>query len=82
MIVILILGLFVFPLFRSAFNQVAPPPQWEYVVVSIPDYSFDRKMNDYGTAGWELVFARRASDGGTYSSTFSYEMILKRPKRL
>lgn len=81
-IVILILGLFVIPFFRSTFTQVAPVPQWEYTIISVPDYSFDRKMNEFGADGWDVVFARRASDGNTYSPTFSYELILKRPKRL
>ena len=81
-IVILVIGLFVVPFFHSIFTQVAPPQQWEYIIVSVPDDSFTKDMNQYGDAGWELVFARRASDGDTYMPTFSYEMIFKRPKRL
>ena len=81
-IVILVIGLFVIPFFHSAFNQVAPPPEWEYKIVTIPDESFDSKMNQLGEDGWELVFARRASDGDRYLPTFSYEMVFKRPKRL
>lgn len=55
---------------------------WEYQIVAIPDPIFDTKMNELGKEGWELVSARRASDGSTYSPRFSYELILKRPARL
>lgn len=81
-IVILVLGMFVFPFFRSAFEQVSPAQEWEYKIVSVADSSFDYQVNDYGKRGWELVFARRASDGNTSFATFSYEMIFKRPKKL
>ena len=56
--------------------------QWEYRIESIPDRSFDQRINAMGRDGWELVFARRASDGSDYSPTFSYEMIFKRPKKI
>jgi hypothetical protein len=56
--------------------------EWEYRVESIPDRSFDQRINAMGKDGWELVFARRASDGADYSPVFSYEMILKRPKKI
>jgi hypothetical protein len=69
-IVILIIGFFVLPRFHSE--------HWEYTVVTVPDESFTRQMDALGSDGWELVSARRASDGSTYSPTFSYEMILKR----
>jgi len=81
-IVILVLGFFVFPFFRSVFNLVMPAQQWEYRIVAVPDSLFDYKMKELGTQGWELVIARRASEGSTYTTTFSYEMVFKRPKRL
>jgi hypothetical protein len=56
--------------------------QWEYRIESFPDRSFDQRISAMGKDGWELVFARRASDGADYSPTFSYEMIFKRPKKL
>ncbi len=78
---VLIAGLLVFPIARSAFTKIAPP-QWEYMVQAIPDASFTLKMDEYGRDGWELVFARRASDGNEYLPKFNYEVIFKRPKQL
>lgn len=52
--------------------------QWEYTIESPSDTKFDTALNDLGAAGWELIFARRATS--EYGSP-SYEMILKRPKR-
>ena len=60
-----------------------PVPQWEYTIKSIPDASFTGSINDYGKEGWELVFARRASDhSDEYNPKFSYEVIFKRQKSL
>ena len=76
----LLAGIFVLQLWNS-FGHVPKVTQnsWEYKITSVPDGSFDNEMNMLGKEGWELVFARRASDGMTSSPTFSYEMILKRP---
>lgn len=54
-------------------------PKWEYKIISIPDENFSHDLSQQGLAGWEVVFARRASDGREYSPTFSYELIVKRP---
>lgn len=54
-------------------------PKWEYNVRSVPDPAFVDTMNALGSAGWEMVSARRASDGGT-RPVFSYEVILRRRK--
>lgn len=62
-------------------EKINAPVQWEYRIESLPDRSFDQRINAMGRDGWELVFARRASDGSDYSPTFSYEMIFKRPKK-
>lgn len=80
-IFILVFGLFVFPLFHSVVDQVSPPQQWEYMLVSVPDPVFQDEVNDYGRRGWELVFARRAS-AFSGSDIFEYEMIFKRPKKM
>lgn len=61
--------------------KINAPVEWEYRIEAIPDTSFSQTINEMGKEGWELVFARRASDGATYSPTFSYEIIFKRPKR-
>ena len=63
-------------------EKINAPVLWEYRIESVPDASFDSRINAMGKDGWELVFARRASDGSDYSPTFSYEMIFKRPKKV
>jgi len=63
-------------------NRLNSPVQWEYRIESFPDRSFDQRINAMGKEGWELVFARRASDGSDYSPTYSYEMIFKRTKKV
>jgi len=63
-------------------EKIQAPVQWEYKIESFPDRSFDQRINAMGKDGWELVFARRASDGADYSPTFSYEMIFKRLKKV
>lgn len=60
------------------FGLLRPVQQWEYRIESPSDTSFSTMMDQYGREGWELVSARRASDG---SGTMSYECIFKRPKR-
>lgn len=51
---------------------------WEYRVAAVSDESFDDTMSKAGAIGWEVVSARRASNGG---DKFSYEMIFRRPAR-
>ena len=72
--------LLAWPLFKPAAHREALT-RWEYTVVAIPDAGFQAAMNKLGDEGWELVFARRASDGSRYDPEFSYEVILKRPKQ-
>jgi hypothetical protein len=56
-------------------------PRWDYMIQSVPDLSFDTVMSELGGAGWELIFARRASNGGTGGfMVMSYECIFKRPR--
>ena len=59
-----------------------PRTKWEYGVVAVKDEEFDKDMGKLGEAGWEVVSARRASDGNTDSPKFSYEFIIKRPRAL
>jgi len=51
---------------------------WEYWVESPKDELLHERFVALGREGWELVFARRATDSGT---TALYEMIFKRPRR-
>ncbi len=53
--------------------------QWEYTVVSPRDLNLDQEFERLGRSGWELVFARRASDRD--DNSMNYEMIFKRPVR-
>jgi len=57
------------------FHSLSSQTKWEYKLESPDDYSFEREMNEFGADGWELVFARRATN--SYSGA-SYEMIFKR----
>ena len=81
-IVMLIFALFVFPVVHWMLSGVLPSQKWEYRIFAIPDLSFDTQINALGSDGWELVFARRASDGSETRPTMSYEVIFKRPKKL
>ncbi len=59
------------------FSLLKPTDKWEYMIESPSDYTFSSTMDRYGEQGWELVFARRASDS---SGSMSYECIFKRRK--
>ncbi len=54
------------------------PERWEYQLVSPSDFSLTDELDRLGKEGWEVVSARRASDGSSDSPSFSYELILKR----
>jgi hypothetical protein len=71
-----ILGLLVWQAFGSV--PKVSPERWEYKIADVPDTAFTSQTNDLGHSGWELVSARRASDGSDTSPTYSYEMIFKR----
>jgi hypothetical protein len=53
------------------------PESWQYMIAAPKDGEFQEVMDRLGAAGWELVFARRASESGVPSS-MSYEMIFKK----
>ena len=78
-IILLLAGILVAPFLHTV--PISPPPAWEYRIETIRDVGFTRQMNEIGAEGWEVVFARRASDGSEYHPTFSYEVIFKRPKQ-
>lgn len=62
----------------NAWNTQKPAAKWEYKIESVPDTGFENTMNMLGADGWEMVFARRASQGEG-SKEFRYEMIFRRP---
>lgn len=43
---------------------------YEYKIVNPPDTTFTMTMNEYGSKGWQIVYARRA--------TYNYEIVLMR----
>lgn len=49
---------------------------YEYKIVSPPDTSFTMIMNDYGSKGWQIVYARRATSGRGIYTKYNYEIIL------
>jgi hypothetical protein len=57
-------------------NQMAP--KFEYRIEGIHDADFETEMDKHGEGGWELVFARRATEHGGDGAP--YEVIFKRPK--
>lgn len=73
----LIVGLLTLQFLLPAQTPDSPHQEWEYMIDSIPDSIFTTIMNLHGENGWELVFARRASN---IDDTFAYEVIFKRPR--
>ena len=61
----------------SGASTVSARQEWEYDVIAIDDLKWDTDGKLMGLQGWEVVSARRASDG---AGTMSYEMLIKRPK--
>jgi hypothetical protein len=53
-------------------------PEWTYLVETIEDSYFHAKMNEYGSNGWELTYARRVVDPGEKPR---YEVIMKKNRR-
>lgn len=54
------------------------PESWQYAISTPKDADLRSVMDRMGGDGWELVFARRASDGSPINPTMSYEMIFKK----
>lgn len=60
------------------FLNRALPEQWQYTIVAPKDEELKTTIDKLGAEGWELVSARRASDGASTSPKMSYEMIFKK----
>ncbi len=54
-----------------------PAEIWSYTVLAPKDEDLFKELDHAGALGWEVIFARRASNGEGASATMSYEMILK-----
>jgi len=61
----------------SVFVHRAVPETWQYTIAVPKDTELITVVNRMGADGWELVSARRASDGST-PPNMSYEMIFKK----
>ncbi|QDU06707.1 hypothetical protein [Gimesia aquarii] len=57
--------------------QLEGQKEWEYAIRSPKDSALEEDLNSWGESGWELVFARRATN---YAGTAEYEMIFRRRK--
>ena len=51
---------------------------WSYTIVAPKDDDLIKELNRAGAGGWEVVAARRATNGEGEKATASYELILKR----
>lgn len=51
------------------------PPKWEYGIEWFEDNDFATSVNKVGQEGWEMVFARRATNA---NEKYGYEMIFRR----
>jgi hypothetical protein len=74
-----IIGLLMAGLGLPFLSWIRPIPRWEYVIENPGDSTFESRMDDLGSEGWELVSARRAT---SEFGPARYEMIFKRPKSL
>jgi hypothetical protein len=52
---------------------------WEYVIEGPADDELKGRLQALGSAGWELVSARRATTERNGKTTGIYEMIFRRP---
>ena len=74
----LLLVLILLVLGGQMFLNRALPEQWQYTIAAPKDEELKTALDKLGAAGWELVSARRASDGDSRNPKMSYEMIFKK----
>ena len=74
-ILVVLVGITAYGVFRPAVAVATTKTTWEYKIVGVPDVEFDQAMKTLGSDGWELVFARRASGP---DEKMLYEAIFKR----
>jgi hypothetical protein len=55
-----------------------PPEQWQYTIAAPKDEELKSVVDKLGASGWELVSARRVSNGDREDPKMSYEMIFKK----
>ncbi|WP_163665058.1 DUF4177 domain-containing protein [Adonisia turfae] len=71
-----LLGILGVLLLNSLTGQKIQRANWEYKIESVPDLIFEEVMDEMGSDGWELAFARRANNSLT--DEVNYEVIFKR----
>jgi hypothetical protein len=59
--------------------KVIGTTKWEYRVESVSDLRFEAEANLFGSEGWQVVSARRATQGEGGPPV--YEFVLMRPAR-
>jgi hypothetical protein len=79
-LVVIVIALLIGLLIGELWPLVGSSPNWEYSIESPPDSKLQERLDQLGAAGWELVFARRATGDTSEGSSAQYEMILKRRK--
>jgi hypothetical protein len=72
-----VLGLLLIVLASQSFLNRQLPETWQYMIAAPKDTELKAVVDRLGADGWELILARRASDGST-PATMSYEMIFKK----
>jgi hypothetical protein len=72
-----LLGLLVIVFASQIFLNRQLPETWQYMIAAPKDTEMQAVVDRLGADGWELILARRASDGAT-QATMSYEMIFKK----
>ena len=77
-VIALLLVLILLVLGGQMFLNRALPEQWQYTIAAPKDEELKTVTDKLGANGWELVFARRASDGDPRNPKMSYEMIFKK----
>lgn len=78
-VVVILLGTIASLLAVQTFDH--PPERWQYTVVAPSDANLKNVLDRAGADGWEVVSARRASNGDSENPTFSYELIMKKRGR-
>jgi hypothetical protein len=61
----------------EVFRALSPTTAWQYTIDSPSDDALMGRLQEMGGAGWEMVFARRATSSAGGGP--SYEMIFRRP---
>jgi len=70
-VAVFVAGLQIFQAITRAWSVT----RYEYTIVGPPDEELAAQLQTLGQAGWELISARRATNGAGERATAKYEMI-------